>query len=248
MSSALSSEEAKRYQRQMVMPEIGEAGQFKLRKGRVFLTGLGGLGSVSAYYLAAAGIGHLRLVDRDRVEPGNFNRQILHFSDNIGERKVDSAAEKLRRLNPHCRIETLHETVSWNNAEEMVGSAHLIVDGTDNVETRRVLNRVSLKKGIPFVFGGVDGLMGMATTFVPGKTPCFECLFPHEITARKPPGVLGPLPGIIAGIQALVAIKFLVGLSHGLLESRMLHVDGGTMRFRTIKMGKNPQCRVCGTR
>ena len=230
----------------MILPEIGEKGQMKLRKSRVFLTGLGGLGSVSAYYLAAAGIGCLRLVDKDRVELGNLNRQILHFSDNIGETKADSAGEKLRRLNPHCRIEALHEAITRENAEEIAGNADLIVDGTDNVETRRILNRVSLKKKIPFIFGGVDGLTGMATMFVPGKTPCFECLFPEKINTKGPLGVLGPLPGIIAGIQALVAVKFLAGLPHGLLESKMLYVDGKTMNFRTIQMEKNLQCRVCG--
>ena len=246
MSRTLSSEEALRYHRQIILPEIGEEGQLKLRKARVFLAGVGGLGSVSAYYLAAAGIGRLRLVDKDRVELGNLNRQMLHFSDNIGEAKVRSARDKLRRLNPHCRIEAFHEEITRDNGEEMVGNADLIVDGTDNVETRRILNRVSLKKRIPFVFGGVDGLTGMATTFVPGKTPCFECLFPDEMSFKGPPGVLGPLPGIIAGIQALVTIKFLVGLPHGLLESRILYVDGGAMNFRTIQMGKNSHCRVCG--
>lgn len=246
MSNPLSPEEALRYHRQLILPEIGEEGQVKLRNARVFLTGLGGLGSVSAYYLAAAGVGHLRLVDKDRVELGNLNRQILHFSDNIGETKANSARNKLRRLNPHCRIEALHETITWDNGEEMAGNADLIVDGTDNVETRRILNRVSLKKGIPFVFGGVDGLTGMATTFVPGKTPCFECLFPDAMPSKAPPGILGPLPGIIAGIQALVAIKFLVGLPHGLLESQMLYIDGATMNFKMIHLGENSQCRVCG--
>ena len=202
MSSTLPSEEALRYHRQIILPEIGEEGQTKLRKARVFLAGVGGLGSVSAYYLAAAGIGRLRLVDKDRVELGNLNRQMLHFSDNIGDAKAYSARDKLRRLNPHCRIEALHEEITWDNGEEMVGNADLIMDGADNVETRRILNRVSLKKRIPFVFGGVDGLTGMATTFIPGKTPCFECLFPDEMPSKGPPGVLGPLPGIIAGIQA----------------------------------------------
>jgi len=246
MASLLSAHEALRYHRQLILSEIGEDGQVRLRKARVLLTGLGGLGSVSAYYLAAAGVGRLRVVDKDRVELGNLNRQILHFSDNLNEPKVYSARDKLQRLNPLCRIEALHEEITWDNGEELAGKADLIVDGADNMETRRILNRISLKKRIPLVFGGVDGLSGMTTTFIPGKTPCFECLFPDSIHPKAPPGVLGPLPGIVASIQALVAIKFLVGLPHGLLDSKMLHIDGTTMNFRMIELEKNHRCPVCG--
>jgi len=246
MSTPLSSEEALRYHRQMVLPEIGEKGQGRLKRAFVFLAGLGGLGSVSALYLTAAGVGRLRGVDKDRVEWGNLNRQLLHFTEDVGGIKAESAGNKLRSLNPRCRIEAIHETLTMENGEELVGDADLIVDGTDNVETRRILNRVSLNKGIPYVFGGVDGLTGMVTTFIPGKTPCFECLFPDDRFPKAPPGVLGPLPGIIGSIQALVAIKFLLGLPHGLLESRLLYVDGAALSFRTIEMGRNNKCRVCG--
>ena len=144
----------------MILPQIGEEGQKTLKKSRIFLAGLGGLGSISAYYLVAAGIGRLRAVDKDRVELGNLNRQLLHFTDDIGEKKAESAKRKLQSLNPHCRIEALHEAISEDNGEMLVGDAHLIVDGTDNLETRRILNRVSLKKGIPFFFwrrGWTDG-------------------------------------------------------------------------------------------
>ncbi len=246
MSSPLSPEEALRYHRQIILPEIGEEGQLKLRKAKVFLAGVGGLGSVSAYYLAAAGIGRLRLVDKDRVELGNLNRQLLHFTEDIGEKKAESAKRKLQSLNPHCRIEALHEAISEDNGEMLVGDAHLIVDGTDNLETRKILNRVSLKNGIPFFFGGVDGLTGMATTFIPGKTPCFECLFPDGTPDKGPPGVLGPLTGIIGSLQALAAINFLVGVPDGLLAGRMLYVDGAAMNFKMIEMGRNSRCRVCG--
>ncbi len=246
MSDPLSPEEALRYQRQMMLPQIGEEGQKRLQRSRVFLAGLGGLGSISAYYLAAAGVGHLRAVDKDRVELGNLNRQLLHFTDDIGDEKSESARRKLNRLNPHCRVEVLNDTICEDNVDLLVGDAHVIVDGMDNLKTRKVLNRASLKKGIPFVFGGVDGLTGMATTFVPGKTPCFECLFPKGTPDKGPPGVLGPLPGIIGALQALAAINFLVGISHGLLMGRMLYVDGATMNFKTIEMGRNSRCRVCG--
>ncbi len=246
MSTPLSPEEALRYHRQIILPQMGEEGQKMLQCSRIFLAGLGGLGSISAYYLAAAGVGRLRIVDKDRVELGNLNRQLLHFTDDIGEPKAESAKKKLQRLNPHCRVESLHEAITEENGEVLVGDARLIVDGTDNLNTRRILNRVSLKKRIPFFFGGVDGLTGMATTFIPGKTPCFECLFPHGTADKGPPGVLGPLPGIIGALQALAVINFLVGVNDGLLEGRMLYVDGATMKFKMIKMGKNDRCRVCG--
>lgn len=246
MSVPFSQEEALRYHRQVIIPEIGQDGQKRLRDSRIFLAGLGGLGSISAYYLAAAGVGTLRAADEDRVDLGNLNRQLLHFTDDIGESKARSASDKLKRLNPFCRFEAFHETITPENIDHLVGDANLVVDGTDNVETRRILNRVSLKKGIPFIFGGVDGFNGMVTAFVPGKTPCFECLFPGNMPSKCPPGVLGPLPGIIASLQSLVAIKFLVGMTDGLLESRMLYLDGRNMNFRTIEMDKNPHCHVCG--
>ena len=246
MPSQLSPEEALRYHRQVILPRIGEEGQKKLRESRIFLAGLGGLGSISASYLAAAGVGRLRAVDKDRVELGNLNRQLLHQTDDIGETKAESAKKRLARLNPHCRIETLHDVIDEDTVDALVGDAHLIVDGTDNYKTRKILNRVSLKKKIPFFFGGVDGLTGMITTFIPGKTPCFECLFPEANPDKGAPGVLGPLPGVIGSLQALAVINFLVGIGHGALTGRMLYVDGATMNFRMIEMGRNDPCRVCG--
>ncbi len=248
MSARLSPEEALRYQRQIVLPRIGPAGQKKLQKSRVFLAGLGGLGSVSAYYLVAAGIGHLRAVDGDRVDPGNLNRQLLHFTNDIGKEKAVSAREKLLNLNPHSRIETVFETIHEENGEALVGDAELILDGTDNFETRKVLNRISLKKNIPFFFGGVDGWTGMTTVFIPGKTPCLECLFPEGAPDKGPPGVLGPLPGMIGSLQALSVINFLLGEEKGVLAGRMLYVDGASMTFRTMEMDKNDKCRVCGAK
>jgi len=246
MSTPLSPEEALRYHRQMILPQVGDEGQKILQRSRVFLAGLGGLGSISAYYLAAAGIGQLRAVDEDRVDLGNLNRQLLHFTADIGKEKTESAKEKLENLNPHCRVEAICETIREENGDALVGDAHLIVDGTDNLKTRKILNRISIKKGIPFIFGGVDGLTGMTSTFIPGKTPCFECLFPEGTRDKGPPGVLGPLPGMIGALQALSAINFLLGIKRGLLAGRMLYMDGATMNIRTIKMGKNDRCRVCG--
>jgi adenylyltransferase/sulfurtransferase len=241
----VSSEDTVRYARQIMLPEIGPQGQEKLRSASVFLSGVGGLGSVIAVYLVAAGIGHIRMVDRDRVELGNLNRQILHWTDDIGKAKVHSAAEKLTRLNPGCNIETFQEPVTEEGVDELLGGCTIIMDGTDNVETRKILNRAAFKKRLTYVFGGVDGFNGMATTIVPGETACFECLFPGMGPERKAPGVLGALPGLVASIQVLEAIKIILGMG-GLLKSRLLHIRGADMRFTFVDVRRNPHCGLCG--
>jgi adenylyltransferase/sulfurtransferase len=228
-----------------MIPQIGLEGQKKIKKAKIFLAGLGGLGSVSAYYLVAAGVGFLRVVDRDKVELGNLNRQILHLTGDIGRTKSKSAAEKLNKLNPECNIEALQEKIGDDNIEDMVGDCSIIVDGTDNLETRRILNKFSQKKGIPFIFGGVDGLNGMASTFMPGETACFECLFSHFQVEDKTPAVLGALPGIIGSIQALEVLKLLLGMENGLLKSRLLYIKGSLMNFKIVEMERNPDCLVC---
>jgi adenylyltransferase/sulfurtransferase len=240
----LSSEELTRYHRQIIIPEIGEEGQKKLKSAGVFISGLGGLGSLSAYYLVSAGIGRLEIAEKDRVEAGNLNRQILHFTDDIGKPKAESAMEKLERLNPACRIEPFRGEVLEENVVDLVRECSLIVDGTDNYRTRRYLNLASIRKGIPFIFGGVDGFDGMVSTFIPGQTPCFECLFPEKEYQEKTPGVLGPVAGLVASIQVLEAIKYLVGLD-GLLKGRLLLIHGSDMTFRQINLERNPDCPVC---
>jgi adenylyltransferase/sulfurtransferase len=210
----------------------------------VFLSGLGGLGSIAAYYLVAAGIGHMRIVDRDLVEVGNLNRQILHWTDDVGHAKSNSAMEKLNRLNPACRIEAFHEEIREDTIWDLIGNSSIIVDGTDNLNTRKILNVASLKKDIPYIFGGVDGLNGMVATFVPGETACLECLFPGEISNRKAVGVLGPIPGMVASIQALEAIKLILEMD-GLLKNKVLHIRGSDMSFKTISVERNPECEVC---
>ena len=171
---ALSAEELIRYQRQLIIPQIGDGGQKKLKGAKVFLSGLGGLGSISAYYLAAAGIGHLKIVDRDDVETQNLNRQIIHWTNDVGRPKVESAMEKLRHLIPGVHIESVQEELREQNALDLVGDCSLIIDATDNFETRKILNRASVDKNIPFICGGVDCFNGMVTIFIPGKSPCLE--------------------------------------------------------------------------
>jgi adenylyltransferase/sulfurtransferase len=244
MGSPPSDQRVRRYQRQTSLPEVGQEGQLKLRNAKVFVAGLGGLGSVCVTYLVAAGVGHVRIVDKDVVELENLNRQILHWTEDIGKTKIDSASDKLGRLNPDCQIEALKEELRPGNASDLIGDSSVILDGTDNLETRKVLNRISVEKGVPFVFGGVEGLDGMISTFVPGRSPCLECLFPGPPPRKRTPGILGPLPGLVASIQSLEALKVILGLD-GLLEGRLLYIRGVPMTFKEILIERNPDCAVC---
>jgi molybdopterin-synthase adenylyltransferase len=243
----LTEEEKLRYNRQMIIPEIGEAGQKKIGQAKVFVAGVGGLGSVSSYYLVAAGIGHLKIVDKDKVDYSNLNRQIIHWTDDIGDWKTDSGMRKLRSLNPNCSIEGVRAEITEENCPDLIGDCSVIVDALDNMKARRVLNRASIRKGIPYIYGGVHQLDGMASTFIPGKTPCLECVFPddHAESAGSPPGILGPVPGIIACIQAMETIKLIAGMD-GLLTNRLLCFCGYDMTFREFKISRDPQCEVCG--
>jgi molybdopterin/thiamine biosynthesis adenylyltransferase len=243
----LTQEEKLRYKRQILIPDIGEAGQKKIRAAKVLVAGIGGLGSVSSYYLTAAGIGYLRVVDKDKVECSNLNRQIIHWTENIGEWKSESSLRKLKSLNPHCAIEAIQAEITEQNCMELIGDCSLIVDAMDNMKTRRILNAASVQKRIPYIFGGVHQLDGMATTFIPGKTPCLECVFPYHPpeSASPPPGILGPLPGMIACIQVVEAIKLIVGLE-GLLTGRLLSFCALDMNFREFKIKRDPECPVCG--
>jgi molybdopterin-synthase adenylyltransferase len=243
----LTQEEKLRYNRQIIIPEIGEEGQKKIKKAKVFVAGIGGLGSISTYYLTAAGIGYLKMVDKDTVDYSNLNRQIIHWSENIGERKSESGSRKLKSLNPNCAIEAICAEITEENCMELLGDCSVIVDAMDNMKTRRLLNAASVKKGIPYVYGGVHQLDGMASTFIPGETPCLECVFPSIRTEpdAPPPGILGPVPGIIACIQAIETIKIIAGLG-GLLTGRLLFFSGYDMTFREFNINRDPDCPVCG--
>jgi molybdopterin/thiamine biosynthesis adenylyltransferase len=240
-------EELLRYNRQLIIPEIGEEGQKKIKKAKVFIAGIGGLGSISSYYLTAAGIGHLRIADRDKVDYSNLNRQIIHWTEDIGEWKSNSGSRKLRSLNPHCSIEAIQAEITEDNCLELIGDCSIIVDAMDNMKARRILNAASVRNGIPYVYGGVHQLDGMATTFIPGKTPCLECVFPddHTESASTPLGILGPVPGVIACIQTIETVKIIVGLE-GLLTGRLLCFCGLDMTFREFKINPDPECSICG--
>jgi molybdopterin-synthase adenylyltransferase len=248
VSMKLTAEELLRYNRQIIIPEIGEEGQRKLKQSRVFVAGIGGLGSISSYYLVAAGVGFLRIVDKDKVDFSNLNRQIIHWTADINEWKSVSGSRKLKGLNPYCTIDAVHGEITEENCDELVGDCSVIVDAMDNMKTRRVLNTVSVRKRIPYIYGGVHQLDGMATTMIPGETPCLECLFPGERpeTNPAPPGILGPVPGLISCIQSIETVKILLGMQ-GLLTCRLLCFCGYDMTFREFKVARDPQCPVCGS-
>ena len=240
----LTSYDLERYDRQIMLEEIGENGQEKLKAATVLVAGAGGLGSPVATYLAAAGVGRIRLVDNDTVELSNLNRQVLHWDENMGHPKVESAGAKLRRLNPTVEIETRLETITGENAGEMAAGCQAIVDAMDNLPTRHQLNQAAIDMGIPFIQGAVYGFEGRAMTVIPGESACFRCLYGGSAPQEKFP-VLGTAPGIIAAIQVTEVIKYLVGAGK-LLAGRLLVYDGLEMTFEKFKIERNPECDHCG--
>jgi adenylyltransferase/sulfurtransferase len=239
----LTGEELDRYSRQIMIPQIGEKGQEKLRGAKVFIAGAGGLGSPVSIYLTAAGVGHLRMVDHDRVDLTNLNRQVVHWSGDVGKRKVESAQEKLNKLNPNVTVETLSVTISEENASELITGFDLIVDAMDNLPTRYLLNKKAIEHGIPFFHGAVNGFEGRAMTVIPGKTACLRCLYRGPVPESKFP-VIGVTPAVIGCIQATEVIKYLVG-SGELLGNRLLAYDGLNLKFTEFKVQRNPQCEHC---
>jgi adenylyltransferase/sulfurtransferase len=239
----LDDQETRRYDRQIMIKDFGIEGQEKLKNSRVLLAGAGGLGSAASYYLAAAGLGHLRIVDQDQVELSNLNRQILHWEKDIGRDKVESALEKLSQLNPDITVEIRREEINDDTLPELMAGCDLVVDGLDNFPTRYLINEQIFRQRIPFIYGGILGLMGMVTVIQPGKTPCLKCLFPQAPPPQKFP-VLGTTPGIIGLIEANEAIKYLVGLGT-LLTGRLLVYNGLEMHFSEVQIEPNPECQVC---
>ena len=241
----LTPDELTRYDRQIIIYGFGEEGQEKLKKAKVFVAGAGGLGSPVSIYLVAAGIGHLRIADHDAVEMSNLNRQILHWQENIGVKKVDSAADKLGRFNPDVKVEGLTETISEANADELIGDADIIVDAMDNLPTRYLLNKTAIRKNIPFVHGAVNGFEGRAMTVIPGKSACLNCIYHGVELPREKFPVIGVTPAVIGSIQATEVIKYLTGLGN-LLSGRLLNYDGLSMTFSEFEVNLDPDCAHCG--
>ena len=241
----LTTNERGRYDRQIMIKGFGEEGQEKLKRAKIVIAGGGGLGSPSSIYLAAAGIGTIRIVDHDRVELSNLNRQVLHWDNNIGRRKVVSAAEKLSQLNQGVKIEAIDEMITEANVSQLVAGFDLVVDAMDNLPTRYLLNKAALEKDIPFFHGAVYGFEGRAMTIIPGKTACLECVYHGATTPEGKFPVIGVTPAIIGCIQAAEVIKYIVGMGE-LLTNRLLVYDGLNLKFTELKVKKDPNCKHCG--
>ncbi len=247
---SLTSDQRNRYQRHLLLPEVGEAGQLKLLDSKVLLLGAGGLGSPAALYLAAAGVGTLGIIDMDVVDASNLQRQILHNTDRIGDRKVDSAKKTLTLVNPDVNVVTYDVRLGADNILDIIDGYDVIVDGTDNFPTRYLVNDASLLKRIPVVHGSIFRFEGQVTVFTPYEGPCYRCMIPEPPPAELAPscaeaGVLGVLPGIIGSIQALEAVKILLGIGET-LQGRLLAYDALEETFRTFKVHRDPACPACG--
>ena len=247
----LSAEEIKRYSRHLIMPEVGIDGQRKLKAGSVLCIGAGGLGSPAAMYLAAAGVGRIGIVDFDVVDFSNLQRQLLHSTRDVGRSKLASAKDRLLGMNPHIEIDTYETTVSSDNALDLFRNYDVILDGTDNFPTRYLVNDACVLTGKPNAYGSIFRFEGQASVFATKDGPCYRCLYPEPPPPGLVPscaegGVLGVLPGVIGVIQATEAVKLILGIGEPLI-GRFLIYDALKMRFRELKLRKDPECPVCGT-
>jgi len=247
--TVLSPEQRNRYQRHLLLPEVGVEGQQRLLAARVLLLGAGGLGSPAALYLAAAGVGTLGIIDMDVVDESNLQRQILHNMDRIGERKVDSAKKTLTAINPDVDVVTYDMRLDAGNVVELLSQFDIVIDGADNFPSRYLLNDASLKTRTPVVHGSIFRFEGQATVFKPYDGPCYRCMIPEPPPAEMAPscaeaGVLGVLPGIIGSVQALEAIKLILGIGDD-LSGRLLAYDSLEQSFRTFKVNRDPECPAC---
>jgi len=239
-----------RYSRHFLLPEVGEEGQAKLLQAKVLMVGAGGLGSPSAYYLAAAGVGTLGIIDNDVVDISNLQRQILHTNDRVGMPKVESAKKTLEGLNPDVKVIPYQAKLTSENIMEILKDYDLVVDGCDNFPTRYLVNDACVLTGKPNVHGSIFQFEGQATVFYPGKGPCYRCLYPEPPPAEMAPscaeaGVLGVLPGLIGVIEALEAVKLILGKGDSLV-GRLLHFNTLTMEINTLKLRRDPNCPMCG--
>ena len=249
-TATLTNDEILRYSRHLIMPEVGMEGQQKLKAARVLCIGAGGLGSPLALYLAAAGVGTLGIVDFDVVDYTNLQRQIIHSTADVGRKKLDSAAEKLKAINPFLNIRKFETRLSSDNALELFRDFEIIADGTDNFPTRYLVNDACVLTGKPNVYGSIFRFEGQASVFAMKEGPCYRCLYPEPPPPGLVPscaegGVLGILPGLVGVIQATEAIKLILGKGDPLI-GRLLLVDALGMKFRELKLRKNPDCPVCG--
>ena len=250
MPRVLNAEQRARYGRHLILPEVGEEGQIRLLESRVLLVGAGGLGSPTALYLAAAGVGTIGIIDMDVVDASNLQRQILHNNDRIGEPKVESARKTLELLNPDVKVNTYNERLTRDNALEIFSQYDVVVDGADNFATRYLVNDACVLSNVPNVHGSIFRFEGQATVFKPHDGPCYRCLYPEPPPPGMAPscaeaGVLGVLPGIVGCIQAMETVKLILGEGDTLV-GRLLNFDALGMNFKKLKLQKDPCCPICG--
>jgi sulfur-carrier protein adenylyltransferase/sulfurtransferase len=247
---ALSPAEALRYSRHLILGDVGPEGQRRLKAARVLVVGAGGLGSPAALYLAAAGVGTLGLVEFDRVDATNLQRQLLHGTSDVGRLKLDSARDRLREVNPHVAVEAHPFRLTSENAREVIAAYDVVLDGSDNFPTRYLVNDACVLEGRPCVYGAILRWEGQASVFWAERGPCYRCLFaepppPGAVPSCAEAGVLGVLPGVIGSIQATEALKLVLGVGEPLL-GRLLLFDAQRMSFREMRLRRDPACPVCG--
>jgi adenylyltransferase/sulfurtransferase len=243
-------EEVLRYSRHIILPEVGPAGQQKIRNSKVLIVGAGGLGSPVALYLAAAGVGRIGLIDFDRVDLSNLQRQVIHTKERVGMLKVDSAAKAINELNSHVVVDKITKPLDASNALEIIGNYDLVIDGTDNFPTRYLINDACVQLGKPFVYGSIYRFEGHVSVFGAKNEPCYRCLFPEPPSSGLAPscseaGVLGVLAGTIGTLQATEALKLILGIGES-LAGYLLVYDALNMQFRKLKANHNQKCPVCG--
>src|SRR6202166_1890314 len=248
---SLSKEEILRYSRHLIMPEVGMEGQLKLKEAKVLMVGAGGLGAPLGMYLAAAGVGRIGLVDFDVVDFTNLQRQVIHGTSDVGRKKLDSAADTMHEINPYVQIDKHEVALSSENALDLFKDYDIIVDGTDNFPTRYLVNDACVLTGKPNVYGSIFRFEGQASIFATEEGPCYRCLYPEPPPPGLVPscaegGVLGILPGLVGVIQATEVIKLILGKGDPLI-GRLLLIDALSMKFRELKLRKNPDCPACGT-
>jgi adenylyltransferase/sulfurtransferase len=245
-----SEEQVTRYSRHILLPEVGGKGQQKIGQARVLVVGAGGLGSPVAFYLAAAGVGAIGLIDGDVVDLSNLQRQVIHLTTDLGRPKVDSARAKILALNPHVAVETHYARLTAENALDIIGRYDIVVDGVDNFPAKFLINDACYFAHKPLVHGGILRFDGRVFTILPGKSACYRCVFkqpppPGLVASCQEAGVLGALAGVIGTIQATEVLKLILGKGRP-LTNRFLDYDGRLTRFREIKIAKNPKCPLCG--
>ncbi len=241
----LTAQERIRYDRQMMLKGWGEEAQCKVKAARIALAGVGGLGSPVALYLAAAGVGFIRIIDPDIVSLSNLNRQIAHWGTDLGRPKVESAVMKITQLNPEVKVDAVNESITCDTAKDLFRDVHIVLDCLDSLSTRMIVNSECVRRGIPFIYAAVYGMEGYMTAIIPHKGPCLRCIYPHDSPQTKKFPVLGTTPGVMGCLEATEALKFITGI--GLLTvGRLIVYDGERMQFESVALKRSPKCAVCG--